>query len=144
MFDRLLTFDYNIEHIPGAKIRQLDFISRQPKQKAKFTNKHDEELAVATIARFYDAIAAFYKISASSKCQSQHINAVNKAHSTSVTNTKQTNNSELLFALKCCTGQLLCSLYANPAQIHQPTLKEEQHQILSTKPGRVTFQSNPN
>ena len=49
--DRLLPFDFNIEHIPGAKMRLVDYISRQPNQKAKVTNKYGKEFAVATITR---------------------------------------------------------------------------------------------
>ena len=30
--DRLLPFDFNIEHIPGAKMGLVDYISRQPKE----------------------------------------------------------------------------------------------------------------
>ena len=33
--DRLLPFDFNIEHIPGANMGLVDYISRQPNQKAK-------------------------------------------------------------------------------------------------------------
>ena len=35
--DCLLLFDFNIEHIPGAKMGLVDYISRQPNQKAKVT-----------------------------------------------------------------------------------------------------------
>ena len=58
--DRLLPFDFNIEHIPGAKMGLVDWISRQPNQDAKVTNKYDEEFAVATITRIRDNIAAIY------------------------------------------------------------------------------------
>ena len=58
--DRLLPFDFNIEHIPGAKMGLVDYISRQPNQKAKVTNQCDEEFAVATITRIRDDIAAIY------------------------------------------------------------------------------------
>ena len=58
--DRLLPFNFNIEHIPGAKMWLVDYISRQPNQEAKGTNKHEEEFAVATITRICDAIAAIY------------------------------------------------------------------------------------
>ena len=58
--DRLLPFNFNIEHIPGAKMGLVDYISRQPNQEAKGTNKHDEEFAVATITCMRDAIAAIY------------------------------------------------------------------------------------
>ena len=41
-------------------MRLVDYISRQPNQEAKVTNKYDEEFAVATITRIRDAIAAIY------------------------------------------------------------------------------------
>ena len=68
--DRLLPFDFNIEHIPGAKMGLVDYISRQPNQKAKVTNKYDEEFAVATITRIRDAIAAIYVNTTPQTCQS--------------------------------------------------------------------------
>ena len=37
-----------------------DFISRQPNQKAKFTNNYDEEFLVALFTRISDAIATIY------------------------------------------------------------------------------------
>ena len=58
--DRLLPFDFNIEHISGAKMGLVDYISRQPNQEAKVTNKYDEEFAVATITRIHGAMAAIY------------------------------------------------------------------------------------
>ena len=58
--DRLLPFGFNIEHIPGEKKGLVDYISRQPNQEAKVTNKYDEKLAVATITRIRDGIAAIY------------------------------------------------------------------------------------
>ena len=56
--DCLLLFDFNIEHTPGAKMGPVDYISRQPNQKAKITITYDEEFAVATITHIRDAIAA--------------------------------------------------------------------------------------
>ena len=38
--DRLSPFDFNIEHKRGAKMRLVDYISRQPHQKAKVTNQY--------------------------------------------------------------------------------------------------------
>ena len=58
--DRILPFDFNIEHKPGAKMWLVYYISRHPNQKAKVTNKYDEEFAVATITRIRDGIAAIY------------------------------------------------------------------------------------
>ena len=58
--DRCLPFDFNIAHIPGAKMGLVDYIYRQQNQKAKITNKYDEEFAVAIITRIRAAIAAIY------------------------------------------------------------------------------------
>ena len=74
--DRLLPFDFNIKHIPGAKMGLVDYISRQPNQEAKITNKYDEEFAVATITRIRDAIAAIFVNTTTQNCQSQHFNSV--------------------------------------------------------------------
>ena len=43
--DHLLPFHFNIEHIPGAKMGLVDYISCQPNQEAKVTNKYDGEFA---------------------------------------------------------------------------------------------------
>ena len=40
---QLLPFDFNIEHIPGAKMGLVDYIFRQSNQEAKVTNIYDEE-----------------------------------------------------------------------------------------------------
>ena len=47
----------------------VDYISRQPNQKAKITNTYDKEFAVATITHIRDAIAATYIITTPQKCQ---------------------------------------------------------------------------
>ena len=79
--DRLLPFDFNMEHIPGAEMGLVDYISRQSYQEAKVTNKYDEEFAVATITRIRDAIAAINVNTTRQNCQSQHFNSVNYKHS---------------------------------------------------------------
>ena len=58
LVDHLLLFDFSIEHLPGAKMGLLVYISRQTNQKGKVTNKNDEEIAVATNTRICDAVAA--------------------------------------------------------------------------------------
>ena len=55
--DRLLPFDFNIEHILGTRMGLIEYISRQPNQKAKSITQYDEEFMVATISRTRDAIA---------------------------------------------------------------------------------------
>ena len=58
--DRLLPFDFNIEYIPGAKMGLVDYISCQPNQKAKVTNKYDEEFSVATITRYFCNLCKYH------------------------------------------------------------------------------------
>ena len=89
--DRLLPFDFKIEHIPGAKMGLVDCISRQPNQKAKVTNKYGEEFAAATITRICDAMAAIYVNTTQQNCQSQHICSVNHTHSTRASYPHSTN-----------------------------------------------------
>ena len=115
--DRLLPFDFNIEHISGAKMGLVDYVSRQPNQEAKVTNKYDEEFAVASITRIRDAIAAIYVNTTPQNCQSQQFNSVNYTHSTRASHPHSTSYSNLLPAISRYTTQLLLEYSANAAQI---------------------------
>ena len=66
--DNFLPSDFNFEHIPGAKMGLVDYISRQTNQKAKVINKYDEEFAVATINCNRDAVASIYKNTKPQNC----------------------------------------------------------------------------
>ena len=46
--DRLLSYQFKIEHLPGATMGLVDYISRNPYQPAKSISKYDEEFLVAT------------------------------------------------------------------------------------------------
>ena len=59
--DRLLPFDFNIDHIPGTRMGLVDYILLQPNQKAKSITHYDEEFMVATISRIRDAIATLIR-----------------------------------------------------------------------------------
>ena len=115
--DRLLPFDFTIEHIPGAKMGLVDYISRQSNQEGKVTNNYDEEFAVATITRIRDAIAAIYQNTTQQNCQSQHFSSVNHTLSTRASHPHSTNYSNLLSANNCNTTQLLLENSADAAQI---------------------------
>ena len=119
--DLLLPFDFNIEHILGAKMGLVDYISRQPNQEAKVTNKYDEEFAVATFTRICDAIAAIYVNTTQQNCQSQRFSSVNYTHSTRASHLHSTNYPNLLSAMNRNTAQLLLENSANVAQIHLKT-----------------------
>ena len=143
--DHLLPFDFNNEHKPGAKMGLVDYISLQPNQKAKVTNKYDEEFVVAKITRIRDAIAAIYINTTPQNCQSHHFNSVNQTHSTRASIAHQTNHSILFSALNLRTNQLLPSLSANAVQT-QPfniTVMSTSNASPQTPPtpatSRVTF-----
>ena len=47
--DRLLQFQFDIEHLPGAKMGLVDYISGHPFKKAKKVSAYDEEFIVAKL-----------------------------------------------------------------------------------------------
>ena len=51
--DRLLPYQFLIEHLPGAKMGLVDYISRNPYQPAKSVSKYDEEFLVATLSSIH-------------------------------------------------------------------------------------------
>ena len=48
-YDRLIPFNFNIEHIPGTKMGLADNLSRNPSEPAKPPNEYDENFIIATI-----------------------------------------------------------------------------------------------
>ena len=152
----------------------VGYISRQPNQEAKVSNKYDEEFAVVTITRIRDAIAAIYVNSTPQNWQSQHFNSVTHTHSTRASHPRFTNYSNLLSALNRNTTQLLLEKSANAAPFqfssnnnsnstqipthseiptnasHIQTISTHTMSSLTSNPqtppthSRVTFQSTPN
>ena len=51
--DRLLPYQFSIEHLLGAKMGLVDYISRNRYQPAKSVSKYDEELLVATLSSIH-------------------------------------------------------------------------------------------
>ena len=49
--DRLLPYQFKIEHLPGAKMGLVDYIYRNPYQPAKSISKDDKEFFVVTLSR---------------------------------------------------------------------------------------------
>ena len=45
--DRLLPSDFTIDHLPSSKMGLLDYISRDPQQKAVNISAYDEQFLVA-------------------------------------------------------------------------------------------------
>ena len=131
--DRLLPFDFNIEHIPGTRMGLVDYISRQPNQNAKSVNQYDEEFMVATNSRIRDAITSLFSNANKIPFQKRHItsNYKQQVHPTRVhsckpakINTHNSNasinpffpraqvnnyNSEFISNFNCRANQLLKS-----------------------------------
>ena len=61
MFDRLLTFDYSIEHIPGAEIRQLDFILANQNKKQNLQTNMTKNLQLQQLPAFMTQLQHFIK-----------------------------------------------------------------------------------
>ena len=47
--ERLLLFDFTIDHLPGSKMGLVDYISRDPQQKAVEISAYDEQFIVAKL-----------------------------------------------------------------------------------------------
>ena len=56
--DRLLPFQFDIEHLPGAKMGLVDYISRNLSQKTKKLSAYDEESVVAKLKLISKSINA--------------------------------------------------------------------------------------
>ena len=110
----------------------VDYISRQPNQEAKVTNKYDEEFAVVPITRICDANTAIYVNTTRQRSQSQHFSSVNYPNSTRASHPHSTNYSNLLSAINLNTTQLLLENSENAAQIHlNSNLNTSSSQIIS-------------
>ena len=51
--DRLLPYQFSIEHLLGAKMGLVDYISRNPYQPAKSVSKYNEEFLVAILSSIH-------------------------------------------------------------------------------------------
>ena len=140
--DRLLPFDFNIEHIPGTRMGSVDYISRQPNQKAKSITQYDEEFMVATISRIRDAITSFFRHSNKILFHKRHTTSkyklqVNKTrvhscklaksstHNSNASNNSfttrakvNTYNSKFFSAFNCHANHLIKTNTALASQIH--------------------------
>ena len=54
--DRLLPYNFTIEHMPGAKMGLVEYISRNPFTRAKKISTYDEHFVVATISKIRDSM----------------------------------------------------------------------------------------
>ena len=54
--DRLIPFDYHIEHIPGSSLGIVDYLSRYPTFEAPLPSSHDELFVIKSIQAFHNAL----------------------------------------------------------------------------------------
>ena len=162
----MLPFDFNKEHIPGTRIGLVDYISRQPNQKAKSITQNDEEFMVATISYIRDAITSFlchsYKIPIHKRyttkthklqvnktrvhfCElaksSSHIS--NASNNSFTTRAKVKNyNSKFISAFNCHANHLLKNNTALAAKIHSPNLNCNSTANSDRKIHHITMSTN--
>ena len=164
--DRLLPFDFNIEHIPGTRMGLIDYISRQLNQKAKSITQYDEEFMVATISRIRNAITSLYDHSNKIPFHKWHTNSkyklqVNKtrvhscrpanssthnsnASNNSLTTRAQVNNynSKFISRFNCQANQLLKSDTALASRIQSQNLYCNSTANLKQKVEHITTSAN--
>ena len=78
--DRLLPCNFTIEHMPGAKMRLVDYISRNPLARAKKVSTYDEHFVVATISKIRNSRKHLIK---NKRNTLQKFNSILKLHSPS-------------------------------------------------------------
>ena len=54
--DRLIPFDYQIEHIPGSSLGIVDYMSRHPTFEAPLPSSHDKLFVIKSIQAFHNAL----------------------------------------------------------------------------------------
>ena len=164
--DRLLPFDFNIQHIPGTRMGLVDYISRQPNQKAKSITQYDEEFMVTTISRIRDANTSFFchshkipfrkryatnahKLQVnktrvhSCKLAKSSTHISNAPNSSFTTRAKVINyNSKFISAFNCHANHLLQNNTAFAAQIHSPNLNCNSTANPDRKIHHITMSTN--
>ena len=89
-YDRLLPFNFNIEHIPDTKMGLADYMSRNPSEPAKPPNEYDENFIIATIDIIRETLNILRKRGRPRKQQNQQ--AMNNQTKTSNDSTLNKNN----------------------------------------------------
>ena len=144
----------------------VDYISRQPNQKAKSITQYDEEFMIATISRIRDAITTlfshsnkipFQKQHNTSKCQLQvnktRVNSCNVAKSSahtpnasnnSLTTTTKVNNynPKLISGFNCHANHLLKINAAPASQIQSQKSKFNSATNLDKKVNHIAMSAN--
>ena len=166
MDDRLLPFDFNIEHIPGTRIGLVDYISRQPNKRAKSITQYDEEFRVATISRIRDAITSLFWHPHKIPLHKRHTTSMQKLQvntprvhsckpaksSTHISNASNNSfttqatvnnyNSKFISAFNCHANYLLQNNTAPAAQIHSQNLNCNSTTNPDQKIHHITMSAN--
>ena len=164
--DRLLPFDFNIKHIPGTRMGLVDYISRQPNQKAKSITQYDVEFMVATISRIRDAITSFFRHSNKIPFHKRHTTSKyklqvdktrvhscklakssthnSKASYNSFTTRAKVNNynSKFIAAFNCHANHLIKTSTALASQIHSPNFNCNSTATPEQKVHHTTMSTN--
>ena len=61
LVDRLFQFQFDTEHLPGAKMGLVDYISGYPNQKAKNVSAYDEEFIVAKLKLISASVNSLFR-----------------------------------------------------------------------------------
>ena len=84
--DRLLPFQFDIEHLPGAKMGLVDYIFRNPSQKAKKGSTYDDEFIVAKLKLISKSINA---LELNAKNSAPHLHQLLTNHTLAMQNTSK-------------------------------------------------------
>ena len=164
--DRLLLFDFKIERISGTRMGLVDYISRQPNQKAKSITQYDDEFIIATISRIRDAITILFSHSNKIPFQKQHNTSncqlqVNKtrvhscnvakssahtpnASNNSLTTTTKVNNynPKFISSFNCHANHLLKINAATASKIQSQNSKFNSATNLDKKVNHIAMSAN--
>ena len=90
--DRLLPFQFDIEHLPGAKMGLVDYISRNPSQKVKKIFTYDKEFIVAKLKLISKSINA---LELKTKYSASHLHQLLTHHTLAMQNASKTKIHKL-------------------------------------------------
>ena len=85
--DRLIPFDFQVEHKPGAKIGLADYLSRHPSLEPQPVSTYDSMFTVAKISRIRSALGFKKKPFSKNKLESPSV--TNNRRACNISNRKQ-------------------------------------------------------
>ena len=80
LIDRLILYNFTIEHMPGAKMGLVNYISRTHSQELKKVSTYDEHFVVASISKIRNSMKHLIK---NKRNTLQKLNSILKLHSPS-------------------------------------------------------------